>query len=222
MNRITASVAAFVLLIIASRGLAQVNDAGLWLSGNVEKQFSQSFSMSLSEELRLMENVSEASTVFTDLGLEYRLNKHFRIAGHYRFINDRRLDNTYRQNNRLYLDLSYRRKFKPVSITLRERIQSEYTGFNTGEEVNPEIYLRTKAVFKLDLDRKITPYYFLELFHPLSPGSNRIIDKIRNCAGFEYSFNARHSIDLNYMLQCRYKKERENDYIVGAGYYLTL
>lgn len=222
MNRINAWAAAFVFLIITSRGLAQVNDAGLWLSGNVEKQFSQSFSMSLSEELRLMENVSEASTVFTDLGLEYKLNKHFRIAGHYRFINDRRLDNSYRQNNRFYLDLSYRRKFKPVSITLRERIQSEYAGFNTGEEVNPELYLRTKATIKLDLDRKITPYYYLELYHPLRPASDRMVDKIRNCAGLEYKFNARHSIDLNYMLQSRYNKERENDYIVGAEYYLTL
>lgn len=215
----------FILLIsllwLAIPGFGQENDAGLWISANLEKSFSQAFSVSYTQELRMAENISEASVIFGDLGLDYRLNKQFKIAGHYRWIFDHNLDDSYTSSNRFYLDLSYKGKLKPVSISLRERVQSEFVKFNSTEKVNPEIYSRTKATLKFDLDRKISPYLYTELFHPLNTNSLFFFDKIRYSAGLEYQINKRHVIDLGYMIQHKYQNMPANDFVITAGYTLS-
>lgn len=213
------SAAVFTCFLTAK---SQINDAGLWLSGNFEKNLSQSFGLSFTQELRLMENMSVADVVFSDLGTEYRFNKHFRFAVHYRWINNRRNDESYASLHRFYADLSYRTKFSPFIISVRERIQSEFAPFNSGNTSNPELFSRTKATVKLDLDRRISPYFYTELFNPLNGGNGRIITKGRYCLGFDYELNSRHKLDISYMIQHKWEDVPENDYIVGLGYTFSL
>jgi hypothetical protein len=180
-----------ILFIMELHVCAQVNDAGLWISANIDKSFTRSLGVSFSEELRLMENFSEATTVFSDLGLEYRFNKKVKASIHYRFLNDRRLDDTYASWNRLYLDASFKQKIKPFVITVRERLQSQFAEVYSSEGVEPEYYSRTKVTVKLDLNRKISPYLSTECFHPFNNPAARFIDKVRYSAGMEYQFASR-------------------------------
>ncbi len=224
MNKL-AKFRVFVLLLLLStgaHGLCQVNDAGSWLSVNVQKKLSQAASLTFSQEVRLMENFSEATTVFSDFGIGYRLDKHIKLAGNYRLVKNRRLDDSYETRNRFYADLSYRRKFNPLELIVRERFQSEFAGHNTGARINPELYSRTKATLKLDLDRKLVPYAYTEVFQPLNNPEARFTDKVRYCAGIEYQFSSRHMIDFNYMIQNKFNTPGGNDFVFGFGYYLTL
>jgi hypothetical protein len=216
--------AGFILFLLI-KGLfvyAQANDAGLWISANVDKRLSQSVGMSFSEELRLMENFSEAATIFSDLGLEYRFGKKLKASVHYRFLNDRRLDDTYASWNRLYLDVSYKDKLKPFVISIRERIQSQFSDFLSSEGIEPEYYSRTKIASKLNLNTKLAPYLSAELFHPLNNPAARFIDKVRYSAGVEYPITSRHMIDLSYMIQRSYHSVPGNDFVIVVGYNLSL
>jgi hypothetical protein len=222
MNNFRKYLLIFFLFIMGIKAFPQNNDAGLWLSANIEKNFNQYLGISFSEELRLMENISEASTIFSDIGFEYRYNKHLKASAHYRFLNDRRLDDSYASKNRFYFDISYRQKIKPFAFLLRERLQSQFVEFNSSQENNPELYSRTKATVKLDLKYKVSPYLSTELFNPINNPAARFVDKARYCAGFEYLFSPRQMLDLNYMIQKSYTDVPGNDFIIGMGYYLTL
>ena len=216
----TVSVCKLIILFImlGSAALCQTNDAGLWLTLNVQKKFTQALSVNFTQEVRVMENISEASTVFSDLGVDYKLNRHFKLAANYRRVYDRRLDDNYQARNRFYFDISYRRKLKPFVLIIRERAQAEFTERNTGKKIDPENYSRTKATLKLDLNRRYTPYIYSEIFNPLNNPKEGFIDKTRNCAGVEYQLNARNIIDLNYMIESRFKKEGGNAFVIGIGY----
>lgn len=209
-----------VFLLTGIEGICQNNDAGLWISGNLEKRFTQAMSMSFSQELRMDENITEAGTVFSDLGFEYRLNKQFRIAAHYRFVNYRRLDNSYKTRNRFYADLSYRIKISPVIFIFRERIQSETGLPDLQEGISPKYYSRTKATLKLELKRKIVPYAYAEWFHPILSPASGFIDKTRVCAGFEYQVTPGQMVDLNYLVQFK-PAMKGNDFVIGIGYFFT-
>jgi len=214
----------FILLLFAGAELrAQVNDAQLWLSVNLEKKITQSFSVAFSEELRLNENITEAGTIFSDLGVSYRFNKRFRAGVSGRYTLKRRLDDTYEQRFSWYAEGFYREKLKPVSMIFRLRYQSRYDEAGTSEKAAiPEDHLRTKLTLKIDLKKKFEPYIYGEAFFNIQEPASRSFDQLRLCAGIEYTFSRRHMVDLHYLISREYQvKNPETDYVIGASYYFT-
>jgi hypothetical protein len=202
---------------------SQENDAGLWGSLNMEKKINPVLSMTLSEEIRMNENITEPGTVFTDAGINYKIGKLLRISLNYRFILKRSLDDSYSKRHRLYLDIAIRKKIKPIVISLRTRFQSQLTDFYTSADGKvPEYYSRNKLTLKLDLDKKYRPYLCSEMFTPLSKNARIILDNARYCAGIEYEFNRMHAVDVFYLIQKEYNvNDPRIDFITGIGYYLT-
>ena len=214
----------FFLLILVGNSLhAQVNDAQLWLSVNLEKKITPALAIGFSQELRLNENMTEAGTIFSDLGLSYRFNKRFKAGASYRFTLKRQLDDTYERKNSWYLEGFYREKLSPVSMVLRLRYQSRYAEASTSEKAGiPENHLRTKLTIKYDLKKKFEPYLYGEAFFQTCTTASQSFDQLRLCAGIEYSFNRKHMIDLHYLFCKEYHvKHPETDYVVGVSYYFT-
>jgi len=202
---------------------SHAQDAGFWLSVNAEKKITQALSVSLSEEFRLNENMNEFGTFFTDAGLTYKINKYLRISANYRFICKRRLDDSYSNRHRYYFDLTVRKKFKPVTLSLRTRFQSQYADIFSSEDGKiPAYYLRDKLTIKYDAGKHIQPYFYAEIYTPLKHPYDVFIDKTRYCAGFEYEINRMNTIDVFYLFQKEYNvKAPETDYVIGLGYYLS-
>jgi hypothetical protein len=213
----------FILLFLFTRAFSQVNDAGLWASLNAEKKITPRLSITLSEELRMNENVTEIGTYFTDAGVTYKIGKLFKVSVDYRFTQKRRLDDSYSKRHRLYLDLSARKKFKPVIITFRTRFQTQYADiYSSTDGKIPEYYSRNKLTFKFDPDKKFVPYVYSEIFTPLNKSTGLCIDNARYCAGVEYEFNRMHKVDVFYLVQKEYNvNDPETDFVAGIGYYLT-
>lgn len=216
-----AVLAMLLLLISNGRASAQTKDAGLWLSVNLEKKLSPAWAVQFSEELRLNENITEAGTIFSDLGISYKLNGNLRASANYRFTNSRRLDNSYDIRHRYYFDLSYRQKLKPIVFNLRGRWQSQYVDvFSSPDGKTPDKYFRPKLEAKLDLDKKITPFLSAEAF--VVTGNNKdmpAFDCMRYTAGLQYAFSSRRGIEIFYLLQReRNVNNPETDYISGISY----
>jgi len=214
----------FVFLVNIQTNYAQYNDAGMWFSINAEKKITPVFSFTLSEEGRFNENISELGTFFTDAGLSYKIGKLFKVSINYRFTNKRQVNDFYSKRHRYYVDLSIRKKFKPIILSFRTRFQSQYTDmFSSSTGLMPSYYSRNKLTLKFDLDKKYTPYISTELFSPLNNQDGGIlIDNARYTAGIEYAFNRMHSLDIFYLIQreCNVKNP-ETDYIIGLGYNLN-
>jgi hypothetical protein len=217
----------FILLFLTFSGMiawSQENDAGLWLNLNLEKKITPAFSFSFSEEVRMYENITEVGIIFSDIGLAYKFGPRFRISANYRFINKKRLDDSYDNRQRYYVDLLYREKITPLILLFRVRFQSQYTDIFTSPEGKiPDYYSRTKLTLKLDIDKRIKPYLYAESFFKLGNPEGILFDGIRYSAGIEYSINRLHMVDLFYMIQKQYNVNNpETDFIVGIGYFFTL
>jgi len=200
-----------------------VNDAQLWFSAGVEKRLTPALSIEVTEELRLNENITEAGTLYTDLGISYRFLKHFKVGGAYRFSLKRRLDDTYARFNSWYAQAFYREKLGPVSLALRLRYQSKYAETYTSERASvPRNHVRTKLTVKYDLNRKFEPYCYAETYFRCGVQAYESFDQLRLCAGIEYTFNRMHMIDLHYMFSREYNvSSPETEYVIGIEYYFT-
>jgi hypothetical protein len=195
---------------------SQEKDAGWWSSVTMEKKISQMISASISEEFRFNENVSELGVFFTDAGMSFRLGGVFRISANYRFINKRRMDDSYSKRHRYYLDLSYREKFGKLTPVLRVRFQSQYADvYSSPEGWIPSYYLRPKISFRYNRKGKWSPYISSELFFSIS---GKEFDNVRYTAGMERNINKKISFDIFFIHQREFNVERPvYDYIWGTG-----
>jgi hypothetical protein len=207
-------------LLCSSPLNAQVKDAGLWTSVSFEAKVVKKLTATISEEVRFNENITEAGTIFTDVGLTYKLNKHFQVAGNYRFIQKRTVEDYYSFRHRYYADVKYSHKLKPFDISLRSRFQDQYSDIGRASDGGvPEYYVRNKLSLGLDLNKPYSPYISVELFSPLNYPRYNAFDNIRTSAGIEYEFSKHHKIDGYYMIQKEVNvSEPQTDFVIGLGY----
>lgn len=200
--------------------MAQVNDAQLWTSVTIEKKIIKQLSVSVSEELRFSDNITEVGSFFTDIGITYKFHKNWRIAGDYRFTNKIQLDNSYSKRHRYYFDLSYRKKFYQFMVIARTRFQSQYADVNSSETGHlPEYYSREKLTLKYSITKKISPYLSAEAFIPLNNRKVKGIDNMRYSLGVEWEFMKNSTLDVFYLIQQEYQvANRERDFVTGIGY----
>lgn len=207
-------------LLCSSPLNAQVKDAGLWTSVSFEAKVVKRLTATISEEVRFNENISEAGTIFTDVGLTYKRNKHFQFSGNYRFTQKRTVEDYYSFRHRFYVDVKYSHKLKPFDISLRSRFQDQYADIGRASDGGiPEYYLRNKLSLGLDINKSYSPYVSVELFSPLNYPRYNAFDNIRTIAGVEYSISKHHKMDIYYMIQKEVNvSEPRMDFVIGLGY----
>ncbi len=199
---------------------AQQKDAGLWTSVTVEHQLTRKISASVSEQLRMYQNISDVDQFFTDFGVQYELSESFRVSLNYR-LSSTNQQTYFMTRHRFYVDLSYRYKLKPLVVGIRQRVQRQVEALNSSENGSiPEWYSRTKLSLKLDLDKKYAPYISTEIYYVIDNlnEEDNVFDKIRYEAGFDYKFNRRHSLNPFYLIQSDILEKKTIDYVIGLGY----
>ena len=210
-------------LILAGNGTCQVNDAGLWMNAGFEKKLNKKLSLYLSEEVRMNENISEVGTIFTETGAEYKVLKNLNISAAYRFINKRRLDDSYSKRHRYMIDASYKLKIHKLNLAVRERFQSQYNDINSSAKGHlPENYLRSKLSLKYPLRKRIETYISAEIFNQLNNPDGNEIDNERFTAGITYKISKAADLDSSYLINKEINvKNPMTSYIIGIGYFYS-
>jgi hypothetical protein len=210
MSRIPASVFLSLFLITSISGIAQVKDAGLWMSVSVEKKVTPLFSAVFSEELRMVENMSEAGTIFSDIGLQYKAGKHLKFAAMYRYSKKRLPDDSYDTRWSQYIDIAYKQDIKNSEL------------LSSSEGTSAANLLIPKLTIKFDTGKSYKPYVFAEPYYNLSAPSDKVLEQLRFCAGVEYTFNRMHALDLHYIIQDKYTSNQPSaDFVIGIDYAFT-
>jgi hypothetical protein len=214
----------FIGIIPCNTVKSQNKDAQLWTSVSAEAKIVKKLTANVAQEVRLNENITEVGTIYTDLGLEYKVNKHFQFSLNYRFVEKRRSDDYYSFRTRIYIDLKYDKKIKPFQIHFRSRIQNELADIGRAADGGiPEYYLRNKLTVKLDKWKKLSPFVSVELFSPLEDEYKGLFDEIRSSAGIDYDLSKHHKVELFYMIQQEMNVSRpETDFVLGLGYAFKL
>lgn len=218
--RINKSILFLFFALATGSSSAQVNDAGLWASVNLEKNIIQKLTAEFSQEFRMNENISELGSFFSEAGMQYRFSKRFAVSAGYRFSNKRRLDDSYSKRHRILFNVNYREKISDLTVAIRLRYQSQYRDVNSSDDGKvPENYFRSKITFKYDLKKRITPFLSGETFVYLNRPEGMLFDNYRLSAGLEYEFSKKSSVDLGYLID---REINKNDpltgYIIALGW----
>ena len=208
----------FALSVVSA--FAQQDDAGLWSSVTIKHKVTRRMSVSLSEQIRMHQNVSEVEQFFTDAGVDYEFIPAFKVSVNYRLTSKNQLT-YYSTRHRFYVDLSYKQKLKPIAISLRQRVQSQVESIHSSENGRiPEWYTRTKLAVKLDLGKKYSPYLATEYYYVIDnlKEEDQVFDKARYEVGIDYDFNKQSSVNLFYLIQKDLRENKTRDFVSGIGY----
>lgn len=206
------------VIILLSISHAQIDDIGVWSGITFQTKITRELEVSLTEQLRLKNDVTRISLLLSDIGLSYDVSKKLQVGLNYRYIKSNQ-DNYYSNRHRIYADLAWKEKIKFISITLRERVQEQYSDYYSSETGKvPDWVLRSKLTAKIDLDKKYSPYLSGEIFYLLDNESNENgLTQYRYETGINYNINRIHSINPFFIFQ-KSHSIKFNELIYGLMY----
>jgi hypothetical protein len=113
---------------------------------------SDRFKLSLEEEVRFRENVSQVKKELTDLGITYKLNKALRIGINYRLeLTFKNPDESVWRSG-LYTDIMFRQKMQRFQFDYRLRFQSaKIESISEFSTLNEWMINRHKASLSYDI-----------------------------------------------------------------------
>lgn len=218
----------FLLLFITNSNSQTTNDAGLWTTLNIQKDFKKNISVFITEEFRLKSNFTRLNLFYTDLGITVKPVKFLKISLAYRMIEKFLIDNSFSYRHRLMLDIALRKKMNVLVITYRHRLQSEIRNvYSSPNGLFVEWYSRNNLKLKWDINSPIKPYVSAEYRYQIKDSrkaeSNHLFHRQRYIIGFDYKLNSRNTLGLYYLIQNEFNVlSPQNIYIVGLEYSITL
>jgi len=172
--------------LLSAQETKVVRDLQLWTGAAIEKSWKD-WSLTINEEIRFKQNISEINNYLTEAGLRYRINKNFALEGGYRFTRDKNSDGSYDNLTRYNLDLRFRGRLDFLIIDYRLRYQKEVEGFNLlYQKADYEKYVRNRIRIRYNNFIRIKPYVSAELFQLFRPEYYGVLEYIRVLAGIRY------------------------------------
>ena len=201
-----------------------LNDWESWNSVGLKYKLNKKWSFGLEEHLRLKENISEISRYFTQLGAQYKINKHFKVGAAARYISKN--DNTgavqgYDNYFRYHLEALYDHKINDFKLEYRLRYQNKN---ELGEDDYANQHLRLKAAVTYNIRNwKLDPEISAEIFDHFEKGEENGFDKYRITIGSAYNMKKFGKIKFYY----RYKRQLNEEFpetknIIGLKYTYTI
>lgn len=206
-------------ICIAHGGFAQRNDAGLWLSLELEKLLTKRLSLEFNHTERIAQNITRWDLAYSDIGLAYKFSKHIAASANYRYINKFNPEYGMDNRHRFYVDLILKKKLKPLEFSWRQRFQNQMEDVFTSEEGRiPHYYTRSKLAIKYDLN-KFTPCIASELYIKLISGEQPLPNRYRLFGGCNYAINKTNDIEVYYLFDRRFnQKDPLTNYVIGLSY----
>lgn len=161
-----------------------------------------------SAELNFRYDTYGLSTVFPEVGLEYKLNDWLKSSIDYRLISSRNDARNFVYSSRVNMNLSAKKElFDRFTAALRARYQFGFAGYSSGE-YDPDFdqSFRLKPKFEYDIDDfPLTPSVGTEFFLRTAnvPYEPRL-SKLRTEFGLEYEGFKKHKIGAKYQLENRF------------------
>jgi hypothetical protein len=186
--RRTGYIPMILLLCLALPGTAQdnrvVRDLRLWTGAKIEKDFGTDWRLSLEEEIRFKENISEIDNIFTEAELRYRINKNFYLNAGFRYTSDRNDDGSYDGLARNHFSLQYRGRLEFITFDYRLKYQREVEAAKLFERNAPyeKIFRNRLGVRITRLDR-VHPYATGEILQVFTPYLSSLYDYWRFVMG---------------------------------------
>ena len=215
------------LLSLSAR--AQEEGLGLWTGVATDFRLTKKLTLNANAQLRFSDNIQVTRAYLGELGLSYKLTKHWEVAGYYRYTGRLKKNQEtdayyYRPYHRFYGELSYDRKvWQGLKVAYRLRYQNQFKDDNDAV-VADQSYLRNKVEIGWSNSSRLTPFVSADLFYRLAQTSNPGgFDQVRYRLGTNLRFSRLHSLDLSVFKDAELNGSGESSgLIVGATYKLKV
>lgn len=143
----------FVIFALVSSALSaqRVADTWLWTGAELKVRLSDKLQGHVEEQVRFNDTISSFASALTELGLRYRLGRHFTLGPNFRYITRPNADDRFRY----MVDLQYKWKRKGFPLSVRNRLHFQHTVDANSAKVST--YLREKISVKYHLSRVVRP-----------------------------------------------------------------
>jgi long-subunit fatty acid transport protein len=181
----------------------QNNDFGIWYGINIEHPVNKKLEVDVSAMLRTFNNCSKTEQAFLEGGISYKLNKYLSLGGAYRLTENLEDNNEFHIRHKWFADAKGTLPLEKFSFSARFRFQiQKKTYFKNDADKIPDYHsrIKLKGLYKSP-KFPLNPYVCVEMFSPLFKNSDRLIDKNRFSAGFEYKISKKHSLEVEYIFQ---------------------
>lgn len=183
------------VLLFGLSGFAQgkIDDNELWTGIEIKQGVGERFGWSVVFDWRQRDNFETFARALLQFDLEYELpieSLEWHVGYRYAF-------HPAAENNkqRLYTDLSYKKRFKPFNISNRLRYQLGRENYDLWREGQSELREKIKLEYQRKKKHKLTPFVAVEFFWELDEPQ---WDAYRLQAGLGYEINKQQSIGLTY------------------------
>lgn len=209
----------FILFIISAAALFSqeievVQDLGLWLGGEVEKNLFEDFTVSVEQQLRMSHNMTEIDDYIADLNLGYDANKYIELSVGARYILDNKIDDTNLHNLRYNGDIKFKTKIgASFRFDYRMRYQQEYEHFFTTDKKD-NVYSsdwRNRIKLQYRKFKKHKLYVSTEIFKRNEISRGAYFHKLRIFVGDEIKIGSG-NVDCAFGYERKYNKTVPNSF----------
>lgn len=197
-----------------------VKDLELWTSAGVSKKINKHWKISLDQEVRFINEMSAFDVWFSDLGIDYKLNKHIRFGTNYRFYQVENDNAQLETQHRLSVDFKYKQKIERFGLEYRMRFQNKDEDFLDNESDKNIANIRNRLSVEYDIKNfKADPFFDIELYRRMYDLENGRLSKLRWTLGVQFPVYKNSDIKLFYRLDNELNEMYPKDtYIIGLGY----
>lgn len=196
----------FLLALFASANGQEkviIRDFEMWNNFSVKKKLSKKWDLGLSEELRFVENAGKLDVLFTELSLDYKINKRFEIGGEYRFYRNSKNNGSFEYQKRLRAKIYYNKKIKRFRLTYRLSFQNKNENVWLNETISDVSTYNFRNKISVDYDvkkNKLQPYLSTEIFRIYEQDIIPEFNKYRITVGANYPILKNTKLELFYRL----------------------
>ena len=200
---------------------AQTTDNMLWTAVQVQKDVTKKLMLSLDVEARFDQNVSRLRSAFGQFEIYWKFNKYLATSIDYRYGGKQSEKlSEFSKGHRLSFFVYGKYKYKRFTLSDRIGYFNQYLVNALADKVNPQKYFRNKTQLKYELTRKLAPFVYFEFFYRVS-GNKQEVDQNRFAGGFDFDFNKKHNVKLQYIYLTDVNvkiKNKDIRNIISAGY----
>lgn len=214
-----------VVFVACLGASAQIEkDFGVRVAVGYNSNLTKDIDFSISEEIRFTDNATSLERSYTTLGLDYELEKWIRFGLNYRFILDKRPDQSYGQRHRIMADLILRTYQKRYTLTYRARFQTEAKTYNYTQEYGfaPASDFRNTFKAAYTINRIYQPFMTLDLRFLLRDANTPYFtgfDRSRFTAGVDIALAQKRELQLYFMTYRHWNTiEPDRVFVIGAEF----
>jgi hypothetical protein len=199
-------------------------DAVMWTTVNLEKKLNRKFSLQLTEEFRLRDNLRRLNLFYTDISLNWKTSDWLKTSLSYRWINKYQPEGFFSYRHRLSFDVIFRKKAADFILSYRHRIQAEVRDIGKSADGHvPEWYSRSRFEIKYNGGSRYQPYASLELRYQLRNPREQISDgywhRNRYALGLQYEIDKNRNIGFYYLIQREFNiSDPQQLYVIGLEF----